>query len=172
MTAHAALSASGMYRWGRCPGSIKLVARLVAEGLVDDKRVSSYAHEGTGGHELGERCLRTGAQPEDFVGQWVTTETVPQQVTVEMAEAVQVYVDYVRSLSVTKGDTLYFIEATFDLSHFYLGMFGTTDCAAYHLLHVDAARGRLQSNGQGVPVEAIGKPAAALLRPGRAGAPA
>ena len=120
-------------------------------------RVSPYASEGSGAHELAERCLRTNAQPDSFIGQWMTTETVPTEVTADMAEAVQVYVDYVRSISVEKGDSLAFIEATFDLAQFYPGLFGTCDCVIYHIptltLYVIDYK-----HGAGVPVDAVKNP--------------
>jgi hypothetical protein len=155
--AHAVRGASSMHRWSACPGSINLIAKLSSEGLIDPGRASSYSIEGTAAHELAERCLRMGVHADSFIDQFMSTETTPVEVTTEMAEAVQVYVDYVRSISVEKGDTLYFIETTFDLSHFYPGLFGTTDCMAYHIptrtLHVMDYK-----HGQGVVVEAINNP--------------
>jgi hypothetical protein len=133
MKTHAIRSASGMYRWKPCPGSINLITKLIADGLVDPYRTNEYATLGQGAHELGDRCLRTGVQASSFIGSFMCTEAVPVEVTPEMADAVQVYIDLVRSVSVEKGDTLYFIETTFDLSPIYPGLFGTTDCAAYHL---------------------------------------
>jgi Protein of unknown function (DUF2800) len=154
---HAILSASSMHRWAACPGSVQLIAKLVEAALIDPNRSTGYATDGRGAHELGERCLRNGVQADSFISQYMNTEDTPVEVTEEMAQAVQVYVDYVRSLSITKGDTLYFIEQTFDLSRFYAGLFGTADCAAYHLptrtLHVVDFK-----YGAGVPVEATGNP--------------
>ncbi len=159
MTAHALLSASGMHRWAACPGSVNLAVRLRHDGLVVD-RTNSYAIEGSAAHELGERCLRNGVDAASFEGQWLQTETDhPVQVTAEMAEHVQTYLDYVRSLASTStpGDARYFIEQTFDLSQFYQGLFGTADCVCFDIptltLHVVDLK-----YGQGVAVEAEGNP--------------
>ena len=154
---HAVRAASSMHRWSRCPGSINLITKLTEDGLIDPARGSVYSIEGTGAHELGERCLRTNTHADNYIGQFVNTEAVPVEVTDEMAEAVQVYIDYVRSISTEKGDTLYFIEQTFDLAKFYPGLFGTADCVAYHLpsgtLHVIDYK-----HGAGVPIEANNNP--------------
>ncbi len=137
-----------------CPGSINLIARLTSQGFKLDRK-TSYATEGTGAHELAARCLRTGKDAADFVGQYVNTEDEPVAVTDEMADAVQVYLDHARSISTGPKTTRYFIEQVFDLSHFYPGLFGTADCAAYHVpeltLHVIDYK-----HGAGVPVEVWG----------------
>ena len=160
MTAHALLSASGMHRWSACPGSVNLTTSLKAAGLIVD-RVTSYQAEGSAAHELGEKCLRQGADAESYVTHWLNTEgNTPVQVSDEMAEAVQLYLDYVRSIgagSEPPGDRRFFIEQTFDLSAFYPGLFGTADCVCFHipsrtLFVIDF------KYGQGVAVEAIGNP--------------
>lgn len=152
---HSARSASASHRWMACPGSVGLTERLAAQGF-DMNRKSSYATEGTGAHEVGARCLRTGCDADRYVGQYVNTEDEPVLVTNEMCEAVQVYVDHVRSLMAgSLATTRFFIEQLFDLSLFYPGLFGTADCAAYvqseRMLHVIDYK-----HGVGVPVEVVG----------------
>lgn len=153
MTTHATHSASASHRWMKCAGSIRLIEQLTAQGF-NLNRKSVYATEGTGAHELGARCLRTGRDAASFVGQYMNTEDEPVLVTDEMAEAVQVYVDHVRAISSGQGTALYFIEQLFDLAVFHPGLFGTSDCAVFHkpdlTLHVIDYK-----HGAGVPVEVI-----------------
>ncbi len=157
MTVHAILGASSAHRWMACPGSVRLIAKLIAQGY-NLNRETSYAHEGSGAHELAAHCLRTSQDAHALIDTWVLTETPnPIQVTEEMAEAVQVYLDYVRGLAMEGRGTLFFIEQLFDLGKFREGLFGTTDCAAYQMptrtLHIVDYK-----HGAGVPVEAIDNP--------------
>lgn len=64
-----------MYRWSKCPGSVKL-----SEGI--ESRSSAFAEEGTKAHELGEKWLLEG-------------ETAIAGYPVDMVENVSVYVDAV-----------------------------------------------------------------------------
>ena len=79
MGEHAKLSPSQAYRWIACPGSIRLTADL-------PETVSKYAAEGTEAHSVAQRALE-----EKTDAKHVTNNA-------EMAEAVQVYLDYVRAL--------------------------------------------------------------------------
>ncbi|MET0312320.1 MAG: DUF2800 domain-containing protein [Burkholderiaceae bacterium] len=159
MTVHAILSASSAHRWMACPGSINLIERLRAQGLVVD-RTSSYAIEGSAAHELAERCLRQAQDASGFIGQYLNTEgDTPVEVTEDMATAVQSYLDFVRSISsdTKAGECNHFIEQMFDLSMFYKGLFGTSDYACMHrplrtLFVCD------YKHGQGLAVDAIGNP--------------
>jgi hypothetical protein len=83
---------------------------------------SEYAREGTAAHELAEMCLRQGEPASDFLEQ----EIEGFEVTEDMAEAVQVYVDAV--LAEAKGNKL-FIEQRFTLEALNppVPMFGTAD---------------------------------------------
>lgn len=80
-----------------CPGSVRLIAAL-PEPLRD--RRSVYAAEGSAAHELGELCLKEGKPARDFLGMAIGVEDWDDafEVTEEMAEAVQVYVDLVDDL--------------------------------------------------------------------------
>lgn len=157
MTAHALLSASGMHRWSACPGSVNLTLRLRHEGLVVD-RTSSYAAEGSGAHELGEKCLRQGVHADSYLGAYMATESDhPVEVTEEMVLAVQYYLDHVRAIEDEPDSCRFFIEQTFDLGLFYPGLFGTADAVVFHIpsrtLHVIDFK-----YGQGIPVEATNNP--------------
>lgn len=112
MKAHSPLGASGMHRWSKCPGSIRLSETV-------EKRSSSYAEEGTEAHAFAEKWLRTKACPNDW----------PDE---EMRDAVKVYADAVESdfKTCSEGSEL-LVEQRFDLSRVYPGCYGTADAVLY-----------------------------------------
>lgn len=122
---HSNLGASSASRWMNCPGSVNLI-----ESLPFKPKSGIYAREGTAAHQLAETCLRIEAQPYDFLGTLISIdEEEPIEITENMCDAVQVYVDYIRD-RVALGGKLD-IEVKFDLSSIELGMFGTADAALY-----------------------------------------
>ncbi len=135
-----------------CPGSIRM-----SEGAP--ARSSVYADEGTAAHQLAERCLRMegvyGRAAHAFIGETETVRNTAWEVTEDMAEAVQVFVDTVRG-GMQPGDTL-LVEKRFDLSGVHPGMFGTNDACV-----ISPARKTLYvfdyKHGKGHAVEAIGNP--------------
>lgn len=145
MSTHSKIGASGMYRWSQCPGSVALSA-----GLPDSS--SSYAREGTAAHELAEAALTGSLQAPSFVGLRIGTKKDGFDVTEEMAEAVQVYLDAVRECP---GELL--IEHKFDLSAVHPGLFGTADAVV-----LDRERKRLHvfdyKHGAGVAVAVENNP--------------
>lgn len=128
---HARLSASGAHRWLACPGSI------AAEDAFGDQR-SSYAAEGSAAHALCERCLVHEQDADQYLGWHVTvgtqdliTEHAPDPigenettfaVDKEMVDAVQQYLDYVRSIP---GELI--IEQRVNFSRWVPEGFGTAD---------------------------------------------
>ncbi len=154
-TAHANLGASGSHRWIPCPGSVAL-----SEGLPDES--SDAAREGTAAHELASECLDrfpiANALDSAPLFGFIEVEGEEIEATQEMAEAVQVYLDYI-SGRLAEGFTLVGVEMRVDLSALNppAGMFGTVDCALWHpgdkiLEIVDYKHGR------GVVVEAKKNP--------------
>ena len=113
MTIHAKLSASSSHRWLACPGSIK-----AEKGYANSS--SDHANEGSAAHWLGETCLESGQQASEFLGQ--TIDDYDVGVTDEMVDAVQQYLDYVRSLGGTR-----LVEQRVDFSHVVPEGFGTAD---------------------------------------------
>ena len=117
---HARLSASGSHRWLACPGSI-----LLEESYPEDV-VSEYAEYGTAGHQLAQICLEKERPATLFEGQvFNKSENFPEGFTVdsEMADAVQVYLDYCNSL----GEGEAHIEKRVDFSTYVEEGFGTAD---------------------------------------------
>jgi hypothetical protein len=147
--AHAVLGASSAHRWMACPGSVRLSA------AAPPRASSRYADEGTAAHQLAEWCLRENSHAADRVGTVELVNSVEWEVTEEMADAVQVFVDTVRA-EWRAGDTL-LVEQRFDLSGLHGGMFGTNDACV-----VSPSRGTLfvfdYKHGKGHAVEAVGNP--------------
>jgi len=114
MTAHAKLSASGSHRWINCTGSVK-----AEEGFSNVSSV--FAVEGTAAHELADLALSNGMPASHYVGQQLP-ETTSVIVTDEMADYVQIYIDYVKSLG---GIQMY--EQRVDFSEWVSEGFGTSD---------------------------------------------
>lgn len=114
MSAHAKLSASGSARWINCPGSVRM-----EDGIAD--KGSAFAQEGTAAHELAELVLTQGGSCFDWEGRPLI-ENSAFTVDHEMADRVQVYVDYVKQFG---GEHQY--EQRVDFSEWVPGGFGTSD---------------------------------------------
>lgn len=100
MTDHAILSASGAPAWMRCYGKLAL-----EKGLPESS--SKYADEGTAAHEVASMCLEQGQDAVAFVGRMLQVKGRDSwEVTEEMAEAVQVYVDLCRSFEADEGESV------------------------------------------------------------------
>lgn len=123
LPAHSKLGASSAHRWMACPGSVRLGAGL--------EPVSSfYAAEGSAAHELAAGCLENGT---DSTHEYSPTHWEHDghkgEVTDEMREAVQVYLDTVRGDSIENGESPYrLIEQKFHLKELHPDLFGTADC--------------------------------------------
>ena len=114
MAEHAKLSASGSQRWLNCPASVRM-----EEAFPDES--SSYADEGSAAHELAELCLRKNTDADKYLGK-AFKEYPDYPVDHEMADSVQLYLDYVRGL---KGELL--VEQRVDFSEWVPEGFGTSD---------------------------------------------
>ena len=135
---HAKLSASGSHRWLHCPGSVK-----AEEGFSD--KGSCFALEGTCAHELADLVLSNGGYCSDWIGKQLI-ENNAFTVDHEMADYVQIYVDYVLSLTGT-----HFYEQQVDFSQFVPDGFGTSDAI---VIDNDTIRVIDLKYGKGVKVDA------------------
>lgn len=165
---HARLSPSAAHRWLECPGSIK-----ASEGI--EQKTSRAADEGTAAHMLAEHCFKYKFDTDSFISFSVSVATGEVgigtataallseadaarcfEVTEEMAEGVQIYLDHIRDLC-TGDDAEVESETKLDLSHIEGMDFGTGDFSAYH-----PATGELHicdfKYGKGVVVEAERNP--------------
>lgn len=148
--AHSILGASGAARWMACPGSVALAA-TIPEHDTD----SFYAREGTAAHELAEKCLTHDTDPAMYIGQRIGGITV----TREMASAVGIFTDRVRTLVASSGAEPQ-IEVRVSLEDLDppVDMFGTADVAVYDELRGKHLHVLDYKHGQGIVVEAEGNP--------------
>jgi len=138
---HAIVSASGAHRWLDRPGDTGAREGCPGAVAMEDnypKETSPYAEEGTVAHAVAAKCLEQGLSASGMCA------------TAEMAEAVQVYVDFVQSLAGKK-----WYEERISLDFLFDGnpptpLFGTADAVAVkafeHICIVD------YKHGAGVPV--------------------
>lgn len=121
-TGHSPFGASGADRWIECPGSVQAQAPFPNE-------TSIYAAEGTAGHEVASMCLQDGNDAETFVGRSIVVKDWPERVeiTEEIADAVQVYLDAIRTDKAERGGKLV-VERSFNLDFLDSEFWGTTDC--------------------------------------------
>lgn len=93
MTKHSTLGASSAGRWIPCPGSVKLINALPE---AERDMPSLYADEGTAAHSLGEYVIRNNiSSASQFIGRSIKAELQSWPVTREMADAVDVWHDFV-----------------------------------------------------------------------------
>lgn len=123
--AHSRLGASIAHRWMACPGSVGLSSG------VEESAGTVYAAEGSAAHELAEMCLRQDRDAEEFLEEEITVGNHVFTVDQDMADGVQVYVDYVRSIYDREAGDILLVEHRFDLSHIFPEMFGTGDAGVY-----------------------------------------
>jgi Protein of unknown function (DUF2800) len=89
MFEHSPLGGSGMERWSECPGSVAL-SKTIA---VVEEEEPDYRRDGMLAHTLGAYCL------DNAIDAWeVMDRPAFEAVTAEMADAVQMHLDYVRRL--------------------------------------------------------------------------
>lgn len=153
---HARLGASSSKRWMACPGSPR-----ESDGKPNPSSV--YSREGSAAHDLAERVLKNDAYAMDFLGMPIEVPdedgtTYEVEVTEEMAESVQQYVDHLNLRDEVVGnDGVHTLEVQFDLSPLKPPepMFGTADHTVWYprtkTLYVDDYK-----HGAGVVVEAVG----------------
>src|ERR1700750_2753441 len=99
--AHAELGPSSAKRWMTCPGSVRM-----SRGL--ENKSSRYAEEGTEAHALAEKILRGRLErtPENVEAAAEATLLA----TVDMLEAVDVYVEKVMSYTRAGHEVVILLE--------------------------------------------------------------
>lgn len=112
---HAPLGCSSADRWMVCAGAPQMEAHF-------ENTTSPAAAEGTAAHEVRERCLVTGQDVEQLVGEVIEADGFKFPVTQEWARLLQPGIDLVRE---QKG--LLFVEYRVDLGAWIPGEFGTSD---------------------------------------------
>lgn len=148
MSAHARLSPSSADRFMVCPGSVRLIERLAAQGRVDPGRSSGAADEGTAAHQVRGDALMIGLDAYDFEGSSLVICGVEYPCDDDMANYLQPGIDWIRE---QPGELI--VEHRVDLGRWMPGQFGTLDTAI-----IDRSARRLVVNdlkyGSGVPVAA------------------
>lgn len=114
--AHSIYGASSSQRWLICSASVGM-----SKGLPDIP--SDDAELGTAAHDLGEFCLRLGINTYDCIGLTFNDH----KVDVSMANAVQLYVGYVRDIC-TKYNVNPMLEERVIMFSVRNDVFGTSDC--------------------------------------------
>lgn len=132
LLAHSPLGASGAARWMKCPGSVGL-----SDG-VNDEEDDTFSAPGTAAHTLAEHCLHYNLDAWQKIG-WVYDGVVlldpgqmsgpPEGIEVdkEMADAVQVYFDAVRSWHPDRNQGNTWVERRFHCPEIHEHFYGTSD---------------------------------------------
>lgn len=150
--AHSVISASSSDRWLNCPGSVN-----ATRDLPDTS--SEAADEGTAAHSLAEKCLLEDRNTAEFQGQEILVEKSDRsfEVTEEMAESVQLYLDVVRNdrAAMQPGVDL-LVEQEFHLDWLHPDLWGSND--ASNAQQFGLLRGYDLKYGRGVLVEVENNP--------------
>ena len=129
-----------------CPGSVRLIERLVAAGRISANRSSGAADEGTAAHQVRGDALSLGLDAYDFIGTSLKINGVDYPCTEDTAAYLQPGMDWIRE---QPGDLI--VEHKVDLGRWMPGQFGTLDTAV-----IDRRARRLVVSdlkyGAGIPV--------------------
>ncbi|MCY0148344.1 DUF2800 domain-containing protein [Hoeflea sp. G2-23] len=131
---HASWAASATARNVHCPGALA----LALDANTPDKE-TIHSARGTAAHQISEKCLRSGADADSFIGKIEKTKSHEIEIDEELANSAQEYIDYCRGcLSGYEGefggDAIFWIEEKFSLAElgppFDAG--GTGDFVVYY----------------------------------------
>lgn len=126
---HSKIGASGAHRFWECEGSVALSDKAKREGKVKD--TSKFAMEGTAAHLLAEICLRTSDIADEYVRSVIEVEGELINVTQDMADAVQVYLDAVLDRIPKASEFTFGFEKGFKLDDVDKDAYGTNDAFLY-----------------------------------------
>jgi hypothetical protein len=149
---HALLSASGAYRWLKCPGSARLEDKFEDEPSV-------YAAEGTLAHEIAElkiiKHFTTDLRPSEFKKR-INELKKNELYSTEMDRYTNEYRDYINEIYLSFESKPFFLaEQKVDFSSYVPEGFGTVDCTLVgdKVIHIFDLK-----YGKGVPVTAENNP--------------
>ena len=101
---HAVWSASSTAANWTCAGRMAMVS------ISPDDKKSIYAAEGTAAHEIAEKALRGDKDCSKFLGEVYTIDGFDVEITEEITNSAQRYVDYVVAQSQSEGCVLFIEE--------------------------------------------------------------
>lgn len=149
---HALLSASGAYRWLKCPGSARLEDKFEDEPSV-------YAAEGTLAHEIAElkivKHFTADLRPSEFKKR-INELKKNEPYSAEMDRYTNEYRDYINDIYLSFESKPFFLaEQRVDFSSYVPEGFGTVDCTLVgdKVIHIFDLK-----YGKGVPVTAENNP--------------
>lgn len=147
---HSPLGASSAERWQACPGSVALVQKV---SPVVPTEEPEWTREGLAMHDAGARCLTEGLDTWEIVGETFHNTELTQA----MAEAVQVYLDFVRPIKDVCGEV--FVERHIS-SPVHPQFYGTCDFGGLELTNHIVAAVHIADfkGGVGITVEADDNP--------------
>lgn len=122
MTTHSPFGPSASHRWINCPGSIAAEQDALDAGVIEPSKGSVHTAEGTAAHEIAEDALN-GVDVSKFIGTVIEVDgEFAVEITKEMVDYVQVYVDYVLT---HKGDLR--VEQRVEYTDWVVNGYGTSD---------------------------------------------
>lgn len=123
-TEHSPIGASSADRWMACPASIRLAKAL---GLVS--KAGFAAAEGTAAHHMAEVCLNEELDAWEVIGTEIDVSGDKFIMDTGMADAVQVYLNFVQDIKEKYPDAEFFYEAPLK-SELHPDAYGTADLLA------------------------------------------
>jgi hypothetical protein len=126
---HSDTGASSAHRWRKCKASIALIAKLAFEGK-SLRRSGEKAAEGTVAHTVFAAAMEDGTDGHEFLGMNFSSGGWTFTVDQEMADGVQVMLDFVRNTAALHPDAEIYIEKPLQ-STTDEGAFGTPDAIVY-----------------------------------------
>lgn len=89
MSDHSILAPSDAARWARCPGALHLTRDI-------PETEAEYSASGTCSHWILEQCLKTGADPQTWLGQTLTFGSFRFKIDKDRVERIRVVVNTIR----------------------------------------------------------------------------
>ena len=136
LLAHSPLGASGAERWMLCPGSVGL-----SDGVPPEEDDDEFSAPGQVAHALAEHCLRMsndawefiGCDPSDLATLGEDDPTFSSGILVDkdMADAVQVYLDTIRTWHPDRNQGNSWIERRFHCPEIHEYFYGQSDKTFY-----------------------------------------
>ncbi len=140
LPAHSVVGGSAAHRFLNCTGSTALIRQLKIEE-TDEADDPDWRRDGVQAHEIGARCLDADMDAWELVHEYSLLDPLA-------AAAVQVYVDYVRSLPGRRR-----VEVKIHLPELHPAMFSTLDAVLTSVIGQVSLRVVDYKHGEGIFVE-------------------